>query len=464
MKKRFIPTLLTLGVASFAATTLAGCSFGTKMVDYVHTAKDVRLRMDYKGRDFYQDGIAKVSVVNYIDGDTTHFEQENGTGFTIKSRYYGIDTPESTGQVENWGASAKKFTNEKLQEAKTIVVSSTNIDTYLPPEVDTNGRALSLIWISDKENADYKDLVLLNLWIVQEGYSYVKSLDKFPEFVDTFREAEAQARALKLHLFSGEKEEGFNDGEYLTTSLMDIKNEVVATINDPTHENAYDNVRVRIQGTVVGYTNGILYLQSGYENEETGEIEYAGINIFCGTGSIPTKYSKVNTYLELCALAQDSETFGFQLTSVYGFPKTKSDDPNDTKIIYTAENNVLPEYQATNFEFDNISELKSGQQDMLFEPVVVKNEFTVTDGYTSNSSPATVTLYTDGGPSIFIPFKYAPDPEDDVTRWNDFELFKNHTFKVSGMYSFRISRSESHAGEVFYQIILRNSEDLILIK
>jgi predicted small lipoprotein YifL len=46
----------------------------------------------------------EVTVHAYIDGDTTHFNvphdvADNGV---LKARYMGINTPESTGKIEEW--------------------------------------------------------------------------------------------------------------------------------------------------------------------------------------------------------------------------------------------------------------------------------------------------------------------------------------------------------------------------
>ena len=107
--------------------------------------------------------------------------------------------------------------------------------------------------------------------IVQEGYSWVKNLAEVPEYVETFTAAEEQARDLKLNLFSGEPDPLFNYGDYVDVSLLELKNAVVESLKDPNYENPYNGANVRIQGTVAGYVNGILYLQ-GYFDEETGSF------------------------------------------------------------------------------------------------------------------------------------------------------------------------------------------------
>jgi endonuclease YncB( thermonuclease family) len=58
----------------------------------------------------------EVTVKTFIDGDTTHFYvptslMDNGV---IKARYLAINTPESTGKIEEWGKAASSFTKESF--------------------------------------------------------------------------------------------------------------------------------------------------------------------------------------------------------------------------------------------------------------------------------------------------------------------------------------------------------------
>ena len=67
----------------------------------------------------------EVTVKTFIDGDTTHFYLDDTTAFPegfAKVRYLAIDTPESTGKIEEWGKSAASFTKEKLRGASAIML------------------------------------------------------------------------------------------------------------------------------------------------------------------------------------------------------------------------------------------------------------------------------------------------------------------------------------------------------
>ena len=473
-----------LGAVIVSTSLLVSCDTTNKpgtddsnKIDYVHTSKDVRLTHDYKDdsgkiRDFYTDGITQVTVKEsgYIDGDTTHFIPLGGTTTMIKSRYYGIDTPESTGQVEPYGNGAKQFTHDKIAAAVengTVVVTSTSLDAYAAPETDSTGsRYLSMIWINTEvKDAPYTDLYLLNLWIVQEGYSYVKAVDKFPTFATTFYDAEAQAKALKLNLFSGKDDPDYNYGDYQDTSLLEIRDEVIKTIKDSTHENAFNNKKVRIRGTVAGFTNHILYLQSSFTDDVTGKVSYSGINVFCGMSSIPSKYMIPNTYIQLCGLALQSENFGFQITSVYNFPKASPTDERDAKVIYKAAD-IPEEYELHTFEtgVSDLAGFASGTPaDYLFSPITLTDDIYVTGGYTSTDGIET-TLYTNSNSAsnkftVYVPFLYQPDPNDSLTKWKDISEYKGHTLKLTGILTYRKTTS----GEIKLQFVARDSNDIVLV-
>ena len=83
-------------------------SSDTELPEWVDYSDQVHLQLDYQGKDFFKDGVTQVARVFPIDGDTAHFDPIGYTADTerIKARFYGIDTPESTGDVQPWGVPA----------------------------------------------------------------------------------------------------------------------------------------------------------------------------------------------------------------------------------------------------------------------------------------------------------------------------------------------------------------------
>lgn len=458
-----------------------------EFIDYAGNGT-VTLSLDYQGKNFWTDGVEQVSLYSTIDGDTAHFttKEKNSKGDTVlKSRFYGIDTPESTGKVQPWGKPASKYTSEILEKANengTIVVSSPSKEYGAPSPDSTGSRYVSLIWVNETiKNAPRDQLKLLNLMIVQNGYSWVKNVSDFPEYTDTFYAAETQAKNLGLNLFGTDDDPYFNYGDYETVSLLDLKNEMVASLKDSNHENAYDNVKVTVQGTVAGYSNHILYIQDycSYVDDEGNPLyyndkgesiydaqikagilgEYAGINIFVGMSAIPSKYTKVNTYIQVSALASDSQ-FGFQLTSAT-FP-TISYDENDAQVLIKAENNT-EEHQLKVFEYTS-AQVNQMIADQNFESlncsIKVTDAVTVTDGYDSDGS---VTLYTGSDSSsfsVYFGFAYQPDPDDTIVKWTTYEKFVGKSFYFSGVYGLH----ESTSGTKHFNIYPSKSTDVVYNK
>lgn len=167
-------------------------------VDYASTLKFNK----ESGRKF-----VKVTTKLLIDGDTSHFyvSNEDRNSFPVgqsvrddgilKIRYLGIDTPESTGQIEEWGKTASLFNKSKLSEATEIYVES-NDDKW---NLDSTGsRYLGYVWY--KKAAD-SELRCLNLEILQEGFSYAKSLGDLC-YKEVFQKTYSQSNSLELPVFS----------------------------------------------------------------------------------------------------------------------------------------------------------------------------------------------------------------------------------------------------------------------
>lgn len=429
-------------------------------VDYIYDS-NVELLLEYEGKDFYADGVGEVELKTAIDGDTAHFYPvvKATSSETIKARFYGIDTPESTGQVQEWGRPASYFTKEKLLDAKTIVLSSPS-KIYEPPQTDsTGGRYVTLIWVSEYENATIDQLVCLNLWIVQEGFSYVRNLSDIPEYVDTFIAAEDQAKAFKKNMFSGEADPYFNYGDYQDVSLLDIKREIEKQLEDPSYVNKYDNKKVRIVGTVAGFSNNILYLQNYYSfanGAPTMEGEYAGINIFVGASGCRTKFKTPNTYIQVCGLALDSETFGFQITDV-SLPSYAYSE-NDGKILIKPEDNT-DEYELHRFSY-TANELSDVVDDNNYESlncaVEITTEVEVIDAYQGDNDNFTLTLK---GCSfdIYVSFLFIPYPEEKPSFiWNTEEQWIGAKLLVKGVYTYH-----KNSSRISYQVNPSNNSEII---
>ena len=450
-------------------------------IDYAGNGS-VKLELDYVGKDFYVDGVGQFSLRTAIDGDTAHFtpKVDSTNSGTMKARFYGIDTPESTGKVQEWGKPASKYTKKMLEEADengTIVVSSAQ-DSYGPPEPDSTGsRYVSLVWINlTKKNAPKEELQLLNLMIVQEGLSWVKNVQAMPQYMDTFYAAQRQAEEYKLNMHSGKDDPDFNYGDYEDASLLDIKYELQKTLDDPNHVNAFDGAKIRFQGTVCGFINHILYLQDYvlYDNDDPSKGgEYCGINVFVGMSDVSSKYTKINTYLQICGLAQYTENYGFQVTDTQGrFPVGSATSENDAVIMYTPAQNEETEHNLAVREYTlaDLNKVAKATDPYNLETLNCRTRLVDDNGdplklkvnrvFVSDSSSKEVTLYFEGADfNCYIPFNYKGDPNRTNYRWILESDFLNQYFTLVGTYVIHKTTS----GKITFQIIPNGTPDLVWI-
>ncbi len=140
-------------------------SDSTTEIDYVSQTK---LEESFtSSSSFITNGIEEVQLYAAVDGDTIHVTNAEGT--ILKLRFLGVDTPESTATVEPWGKKASAFTKNIVKNCKSLVIQSDGGAA----ETDAYERYLSWIWYKADDTSDYR---LLNLELIQEGYSFSHSL------------------------------------------------------------------------------------------------------------------------------------------------------------------------------------------------------------------------------------------------------------------------------------------------
>lgn len=186
--------------------------------DFVSQAK---LTTDYTNKQFLTDGIGQVTLKEKVDGDTAHFQQVSGSTLTIKGRYLCIDTPESTGMVEPWGHGASAYNGTLLANAKTIVLSSDSHGDAFPAKDSTGSRYLVYVWVSTAETPTLDSFILVNLALVQEGWSKAKGATG-TDYGQLFIDASAQAQSEQLHVWSSAPDPDFNYSAPTTTTLKSI--------------------------------------------------------------------------------------------------------------------------------------------------------------------------------------------------------------------------------------------------
>ena len=169
-------------------------------------------------------GVRKAATLKKsVDGDTAHFFIDT-YGHVVQGRFNGVDTPESTGIIEEWGKAASNFTKDKLENAKTIVLETERLDGLTGPEADsTSNRYLVWVWTSTRslEEEDGSGLRLLNLELVQNGYSPSKG-NAGSKYEEVFLDADAQAQKFKLNIWSEDTDPLFYYGEAQITNMQEV--------------------------------------------------------------------------------------------------------------------------------------------------------------------------------------------------------------------------------------------------
>lgn len=227
-----------------------------EFVDYAD-----ELKLDMNSDTFKQ----TVTVKSFIDGDTTHFNVPTSVIDTgvLKARYLGINTPESTGKIEEWGKAASNFTKEKLSSATSIIVESDNANLNAD---STGDRYLLWVWYKPAGSDEYRNL---NIEILQNGLA-IASNSANNRYGTTCMAAINQAKAFKMAVYSGQKDPDFYYGEAQVITLKELRCNI----------EEYNGTKVAFTGIItVNYNNGV-YVESF--DEETG-IWY-GIYVYYGFG------------------------------------------------------------------------------------------------------------------------------------------------------------------------------------
>lgn len=194
----------------------------------------------------------------YVDGDTTHFLTGDGV---VKARYLGCNTPECTGQIEEYGKAAARFTKEKLENAQAILIES-DTDRW---EREGNGdRTLVWVWYRADQDGPYRNL---NIELLQNGLAIANGSAR-NRYGDACMAAIAQARAQKLGVYSGQPDPDFYYGDAIELTIRELR----------LYPERYEGKKVAFTGVITLIHNNAAYLESF--DPETGL--YFGISAYFG--------------------------------------------------------------------------------------------------------------------------------------------------------------------------------------
>jgi len=370
--------ILCMIVAVFTACDQAPTDNTPAHVDYVDQLK---LDLD-SGRQTYE-------VVwgdrSHIDGDTSHFTVPKtfDPDGIVKARYLAIDTPESTGQIEEWGKAASAFTQEKLSNATSIIIESETSQWNF----DGNGRYLVWVWYKPSADADYR---CLNIELLQVGLARGSSSSE-TIYGEIAVAALAQATKEKLYLFSGQKDPDFPYGEATGVTLKELR----------TNIDKYKGTKVAVEGIITFNSDYEAYIEA-YDAETD---MYYGMQIFYGYNS------QLIPVLEQGALVRVvgyvGEFYGTYQISDLKYNAMRPTDPANTSQI--SKGNPIAFKEVTPAEFAGNKTILINDEEKTFKyaelaistSISMKNlkvvdVYTTTNPSASDTGAMTLTCTVDG--------------------------------------------------------------------
>ena len=322
----------------------------------------------------------EVTVKQFVDGDTTHFHVPESVmpDGVLKARFLAINTPESTGKIEEWGKKASNFTKEKLSSATSIIIESDdgnwNVDS-------TGGRHLVWVWYQPQGSDTYRNL---NIELLQNGLSIAKS-SADNRYGEVCMAAIAQAKNEKLHVHSNQDDPDFYYGDAIPVTLKGLR----------TNIELYEGLKVAFEGVITRESGQTVYVEE-YDPETDmyyGMAVYYGYNLN-GAG---LEIISVGNEARIVGTVQYYEAGGTYQVSDLNYRMMKPDDPNNIQLI--SEGNA-PAYVLTDPEtFAN------------GEVTVAMEEGTITESYAKLAMNTSVEIQ-----NLYVLDAYTTKNEDSASK------------------------------------------------
>ena len=404
-------------------------------VDYVS-----QLKLNLKSDTLKQE----VTVKAFIDGDTVHFhvpESVNSSG-VLKARFLAVNTPESTGKIEEYGKKASNFTREKLSAATSIIIESD--DSVWNPD-STGDRYLVWVWYKTAEIEEYRNL---NLEILQNGLAIANSTSS-NRYGETCMAALNQAKAEKLNLYSGQSDPDFYYGDAVELTLMELRSNI----------EAYNGMKVAFNGVVTMNDNNTVYVEAYDAQTDL----YCGISVYYGFGlsGEGLEILKVGNEVRIVGTVQYYEMGGTYQISDVSYRAMKPDDPSNLQKI--SEGNA-PAYRLTDAEtfVNGIVTIEAGEEirempyaqfalgsTVEMRGLTVKSVYTTDNAESSSNGAMTLTCEVNGM-EITVRTAVLRDPSGNMITG---DMYLGQTVDVKGIV-------ELYNGE--YQIKVFTADSIVL--
>ncbi len=326
----------------------------------------------------------EVTVKSFVDGDTVHFlvpESIMPSG-VLKARFIGIDTPESTGKIEEYGKAASEFTKEKLSNAYSIMIESDDGNWDFD---STGGRYLVWVWYKAEKAGEYRNL---NIELLQNGLARAYSSAN-NRYGSTCTAAINQAKANKLSLYSGEKDPDFYYGDAVELTLKELRCGI----------EGYNGKKVAFEGVItINSGNGVFI-----EDYDAETDRYYGISAYYGYGlsGAGLDILSVGNRARIVGTVQYYEAGGCYQVSGLSYRQMKPDDPNNLQKLSEGNAAGYVSISAEDFASAMVSiETEAGAaeyklSDIAMNTTVEMDGLTVQSVYVAENGCATLSCTAD---------------------------------------------------------------------
>ena len=340
----------------------------------------------------------EVTVKNFVDGDTVHFYVPTDVmpEGVLKARFLAINTPESTGKIEQYGKAASAFTKEKLKDAVSIIIES---DTATWNADSTGDRYLVWVWYKTADMTDYRNL---NVEILQNGLA-IASNSNNNIYGSICTSAIDQARRQKLNVYSGVKDPDFYDGAAIELTLRELR----------TNIESYKDILVAFDCIVAANANDTVYVEK--YDDETGI--YYGISVYygnSGVGGDGLKILDIGNHIRIVGKVQYYETGATWQISGLKYRAMKPDDPENIQLISSGHSGAFMLTDPDTFKNGKLTvSVTDGEEEkdvtfdyaeLVMSTSVEMKDLTVKSVYTTknegSSSNGAITLTCENGGNV----------------------------------------------------------------
>lgn len=258
----------------------------------------------------------EVTVKTFIDGDTTHFHVPQSVVDTgvLKARYLAVNTPETTGKIEEYGKKAAQFTREKLTGAYSILIESDNASWNRD---STGDRYLVWVWYKTDENSEYRNL---NIELLENGLAIANSSAN-NRYGDKCMSAIDKAKKNKLNIYSGAPDPDFYYGDAIELTLKELRSNL----------EFYNGKKVAFNGVItINHSNAV------YVEEYDAETDmYFGMSVYYGYGlsGKGLEILKVGNEARIVGTVQFYEAGGTWQVSGLTYRMMKPKDPGNIQLL-----------------------------------------------------------------------------------------------------------------------------------